>query len=107
MIAYDEFQNDMRSESSKTLWLINQAIGLAKEGSEKMRALVKVRTTFESLNPAVKRQLNTEVMELVVAMGVKLKKDRDYLLLLADAGVTCDDVLPWTNQRLGEFKFLY
>ena len=104
MKSFDEFVSDLTGERSATASLINQAIKIAedKKDTDLIQALDKVKAKFESVGPLSKKKLNKAVLLTVQKMAAKLKKDRDYLKELAKGGVRGDEVLAWTNQRLGQ-----
>ena len=101
MKSFDEFVSDLTHARSATDWLIKKSIQVTEDGTELMQALDKVKGKFESLRPFSKKKLNKDVLLIVGKMAAKLKKDRDYLKELAKGGVCGNEVIAWTNQRLG------
>ena len=103
MISFDEFVSDIKREQSRTVWLIKKATDEAKDDFDLTKVLETIMVKFESMRPASKRKLNEAVTRIVENMAEKLTKDRKFLAELARCGVGADEILAWTNQRLGMF----
>ena len=93
-----ELFNDVRQAQSKVKFLIESALKLSSDSSDRRLALTKINEIFQSLGPLAKRQANNELVKVVDRMMTKLLKDKN-LLLESMVGMDGDVIREWTNQR--------
>ena len=93
---------EIKRQSSKCLWLINQAIAVESADDQVSKALAEIKKTFISLGGSTKVRLNNHLVTVIDALMVKVKKDKLYLLELGQGGVKHDQIMIWTNMRLGK-----
>ena len=101
LCGVEEFLGEIKRQSSKCLWLINQAIANETGDSDLRDALAKIKATFASLGSATKVKLNNHLVTVVDSLMVKVHKDKLYFVELSKGGVQRDEILCWTNMRLG------
>ena len=97
----EEFLIEIKRQTSKCLWLINQSIAAETADSDLQDALAEIRACFISLGASTKVKLNNHLVKVVDNLMKKLHKDKLYFVELAKGGVQRDEVLAWTNMRLG------
>ena len=98
----EEFMSEIKRQPSKCLWLINQALEVESADAEVTKAIAEIKKTFIGLGGSTKVRLNNHLVKVIDALLVKVRKDKSYLLELAHGGVQRDQVMTWTNMRLGK-----